>query len=65
MQLQLQLGEIKLLIQKATAQLSEIDSKIQGCRHHLDCLDIDIEDRQLELDELVEEISKKHKLFGE
>ena len=65
MQLQLQLGEIKLLIQKATAQLSEIDSKIQGCRHRLDCLDIDIEDRQLELDELVEEISKKHKLFGE
>ena len=65
MQLQLQLGEIKLLIQKATAQLSEIDSEIQGCRHRLDCLDIDIEDRQLELDELVEELSKKRKLFGE
>jgi len=63
--LQLELGNFRLLIQKATAQLSEIESNITLRNHRLDCLDIDIEDRQLELDELVEELSKKRKLFGE
>ncbi len=63
--LQLELGNFRLLIQKAAAQLSEIESKIIGRNHRLDCLDIDIEDRQVELNELEEEISKKRKLFGE
>ena len=62
--LQLELGNLRLLNQKAAAELPKIEARISKLESDLIGLEIEKEDRELELKELQEEIDMKNKLFG-
>lgn len=62
--LQLELGNLRLQNQKTAAELPKIEGRIRQLESDLIGLEIEKEERELELKELQEEIDMKNKLFG-
>lgn len=62
--LQLELGNLRLLNQKAAAELPKIEARKSDLESDLISLEIEKEEHELESKELQEEIDMKNKLFG-